>query len=253
MPVSDPAPLGWRAVAQTITRPYRVTLPMVVLVSLVPFYIFIATLTPGRTMHAPALPLDQLIPLRPTWALVYGTAYLFLILLPVFVVCREEHIRRTVRAYLLVWLTAYACFLLYPTVAPRPEHVAGEGFGVWGLRFLYDADPPYNCFPSLHVAHSFVSALACTRLHRGLGAVAIICAFLVGLSTLFIKQHYVLDVLAGMLLAGLAYWIFLRGYSAEDIPTIERRVAPFVALIVAGIVCVAVACYWVGYRLTGAA
>ena len=250
---SDAPPLTWSMVAQTLTRPYRVTFPMVVLVSMVPFYIFIAALMPGRTIHAPELPWDRLIPLQPTWALVYGTLYLFLILLPVFVVCRDEHIRRTVLAYLMVWSTAYVCFLVYPTVAPRPPQLSGEGFRVWGLRFLYEADPPYNCFPSLHVAHSFVSALTCCRVHRGLGFAAGVCALLVGVSTLYAKQHYILDVIAGIGLACVAYVVFLRNYPSNEIPTIERRVAPVLALCVVGIVCVGIACYWVAYRLSGAA
>jgi membrane-associated phospholipid phosphatase len=123
------------------------------------------------------------------WALVYGALYAFLIVLPVFVVQREELIRRTVWAYLTVWTVAYVGFLLYPTVAPSPDTVTGQGFAVWGLRFLYEADPPYNCFPSIHVAHSFVSAFACYRVHRTLGLVAISCASLVAISTLFTRQH----------------------------------------------------------------
>jgi len=131
-------------VLQTLTRPYPVSLPMVVFVLLVPFYIFIAELMPGRTLHVPELALDRAVPLQPTWALVYGSFYLFVILLPVFVVRQEEQIRRTVRAYLMVWIAAYVCFLVYPTMAPRPAKVIGEGFVVWGLRFLYSSDPPYN-------------------------------------------------------------------------------------------------------------
>jgi membrane-associated phospholipid phosphatase len=220
----------WGMIAETLTRPYRVTLPMVVLVLLVPVYLFIPDLTPVDTLHAPELSLDGLLPLRPVWSLVYGALYAFLIVLPVLVVRQEEQIRRTVFAYLTVWIAAYVCFLLYPTVAPRPETVYGEGFGLWGLRFLYDSDPPYNCFPSLHVAHSFVSALTCYRLHRGLGLFAILCALLVGLSTLYTKQHYVLDVVAGILLACAAYMVFLRKLSRTNIPDLHRRLAPPVAL-----------------------
>ena len=113
-------------------------------------------MTRGRPQYVPELALDRIVPLKPGWALVCGSLYLFLILLPVFVVRQQEHIRRTVLAYLLVWIAAYICFLVYPTKAPRPVGVPGEGFMAWGLRFLYQADPPYNCFPSLHVAHSFV-------------------------------------------------------------------------------------------------
>jgi membrane-associated phospholipid phosphatase len=245
MSAPDTTPIQWSAVAAALGRPYQVTLPMVVLVSLVPLYIFIPELLVGRTFHEPRLAFDSLLPVRPTWALVYGSLYL--ILLPIFVVREEEQIRRTVLAYLLIWVTAYLCFLVYPTRAPRPVTVAGEGFGAWGLRFLYSADPPYNCFPSLHVAHSFVSALTCHRLHRRLGQVTLLCAALVGVSTLYTKQHYVLDVLAGILLAGLAHLAFLRGYPRADVPELDRRLAPVLAAGIAGVLGLAVVGCWVVY------
>jgi len=176
--------ITWSAIRQSITRPYPVTAPMLLLVSLIPFYLVIARRARGGMVHAPELALDTLLPLVPAWALVYGALYAFLILLPVFVVQLHEVIRRTVWAYITVWSAAYACFLLYPTIAPRPDTVTGDGFAVWGLRFLYDADPPYNCFPSIHVAHSFVSALACRRVHRTLGLTAVVCASVVAIATL---------------------------------------------------------------------
>src|SRR5687768_6596609 len=239
-------------VGESLARPYRVTIPMVLLVSLVPFYIFLPELFPPHKRYAPELALDRALPLLPSWALVYGALYLFLILLPVFVVRQDELIRRTVFAYLLVWITAYVFFfVVYPTAAPRPAKVIGEGFAVWGLRALYSSDPPYNCFPSLHVAHSFVSALASYRMHRGLGIVATICAALVALSTLFTKQHYVLDVIAGVFLAFVAYGLFLRNYPRNQVPVFDRSVAPALALLITGLVTLGLAGYWLAYLWSG--
>ncbi|HEU5186858.1 MAG TPA: phosphatase PAP2 family protein [Gemmatimonadaceae bacterium] len=234
-----------------MTRPYPVTIPMVTLMLLVPCYLFIAQRVRVGSLHAPVLPWDRAVPLQPTWALIYGALYLFLIALPVFVVRQEEHIRRTFWAYLAVWITAYACFLVYPTVAPRPGSVVGDGFAVWGLRFLYEADPPYNCFPSLHVAHSFVSALTCSRLHRRLGLAALLCATLVAVSTLFTRQHYIADVIAGILLAFAAYVIILRGYPREHVPELDRRLAPVLALAVLAIAGLGVVGFWVAYQIDG--
>ena len=244
----DASGLKWSMVAQMLTRPYPVSIPMVLLVLLVPLYIFIPELTPGRILHAPELALDRVIPVRPAWALVYGSLYLFLILLPVLIVRQEEQIRRTVLAYLLVWITSYVCFLVYPTTAPRPVEVAGEGFASWALRSLYSADPPYNCFPSLHVAHSFVSALTCYRVHRGVGIASLVCASLVGVSTLYTRQHYILDVVAGVLLSTLAYALFLRNQFSVDFKQLDRRVAPVLALITFGISGLGVAFFWVVYQ-----
>lgn len=92
-----------------------------------------------------------------------------------------------------------------------------------------------------------MSALTCYRVHRGVGIAAVVCAGLVGLSTLFTKQHYVLDVIAGMLLACVAYVVFLRRYRSEEIPERDRLVAPFLAVIVVGIVGLVFMCYAVAY------
>lgn len=239
---------NWGMVARSMAQPYRVPISMVLLVALVPFYILIPAFLPPGTRHAPELALDRALPLVPSWAIVYGGLYLFLILLPVFVVRQDELIRRTVHAYLLIWITAYVFFfVVYPTAAPRPNKVSGEGFAVWGLRALYSSDPPYNCFPSLHVAHSFVSALACSCVHRRLGIIAMLAATLVAFSTLFTKQHYVWDVVAGVVLAFVAYAIFLRRYSSGQIPEFDRQVAPALALSVSGVVAVGLAMSWLAY------
>jgi len=244
--------LNWGMVAQSLARPYRVRVSMVLLVALVPLYIMIPEFLPPRTRHVPELALDHVLPLIPSWAVVYGALYLFLILLPVFVVRQDQLIQRTVYAYLLVWITSYIFFfVVYPTAAPRPAKVIGEGFAMWGLRALYSSDPPYNCFPSIHVAHSFVSALACGRVHRRLGIIATICAMIVAVSTVFTKQHYVLDVIAGGFLALVAYSIFLRGYASEQVPEFDRRVAPALALCVSAVVAVGLTASWLAYLWSG--
>ena len=222
---------------------------MLALMALVPMYVFIAGYNRDRPQSFPELPFDRALPLQPAWAIVYGALYLFLILLPVLVIRQESHVRRTFLAYLVVWLTAYVVFLAYPTTAPRPDMVNGDGFTTWSLRVLYSMDPPRNCFPSIHVAHSFVSALACYRLHRGLGVVAAVCAALVGVSTLLTKQHYVIDVVAGAVLAYLAYSLFLRQVSRESIPEHDRRVAPVVAAGTLGAANLGILGFWLFYRL----
>jgi membrane-associated phospholipid phosphatase len=250
--ISNRGPSDWRAIGQALRRPYRVTVPMVLLVSLVPFYLLIAARARLGPAFAPELELDRLIPLAPAWAVVYGALYGFLILLPVFAIQQDELIRRTVWAYLTVWCGAYLVFLLYPTVAPRPEVVPEEGFAAWGLRILYDADPPYNCFPSLHVAHSFVSGLAIARVHRRLGWIAITAASLVALSTLFTKQHYVVDLAGGIALAFIAWMLFLRPYRRHLTPAFDREVAPQLALCTAAIMSLMALGFWAAYQLGGA-
>ena len=82
-----------------------------------------------------------------------------------------------------------------------------------------------------------------------LGLAAVGCAALVALSTLLTKQHYVADVVGGIVLALAAYAFFLRRGSRAAVPDLERRVAPFLALVVAGVIGCGFALSWVVYKL----
>jgi membrane-associated phospholipid phosphatase len=218
------------------------------LVCLVPLYFGIGAQTLGRPLHTPEIALDRAISVEPGWMLVYGSLYVF-VLLPLLVVRQEQLLRRAMQAYVTVLSLAYIGFVMYPTAAPRSDDVLGHGFAAWCLRLQYSLDQPYNCFPSLHVAHSFVSALTCYRVHRGVGIVAVVWASLVGVSTLYTKQHYAVDVIAGALIAHAAYVVFVRSYPRESITESDRRLAPQRALCVVGIFACVVACFWAAYRI----
>jgi membrane-associated phospholipid phosphatase len=232
--------------AESLSRPFPDSIPILVLAVLVPMYMVIAVVIRGRTLFIPELALDGALPLQPGWVLVYWSQWVFSFL-PVFVVRGHELRRRVVLAYLTIVIVAYVGFLLYPTLGPRPPHVAGEGFFAWNLRALYEFDPPYNCFPSLHVAYSFLAALTAYRVHRGLGLAALVWSALIGVSTLYTKQHYIVDVFAGILIAYAAYALFLRSFPREVIAPADRRSAPIRALAVPAIYAIVVACFWVAY------
>jgi membrane-associated phospholipid phosphatase len=219
------------------------------LVSLAPFYFVIGELTRDGPTYTPDLALDAAFGLQPAWMLVYGSLYVFVLILPMVVVRQADLFRRAMQGYLMVMLVAYAGFLLYPTSAPRPAEVVGDGFSAWSLRLAYSLDPPHGCFPSLHVAYSFVAAFACHRVHRGVGAGALLWASLIGVSTLYTKQHYVVDVIAGVLLACAAYVFLLRSYPPEATSEHDRRRAPLRALSVIGLFAMVVAGFWVTYRV----
>ncbi len=240
--------VSWSMIRKSFSRPYPVTGSMLLLAMLVPGYLVIAYWTEGRPASKPSLALDDWVPLIPDWVLVYAGLYLFLIILPVIVIWQRELIDRTVRAYLLVWLVSFGIFLIYPTVIQRADIVPGDDFFSWSLRRLYEADTAFNCFPSIHVAHSIVSALACFRVHRWVGIFALGCASLVALSTLFIKQHFVVDVVVGALLALLGYRLFLQAYPREHTSPTQYRLAPHQLWIAGGFVCLVIFWVWIVFR-----
>jgi membrane-associated phospholipid phosphatase len=244
------APLRWSEIVEVMTRPQPVTLPMVALFAIIPGYLVIGVMSARRTLNVPELPLDRLMPLQPAWSVVYLSLFLA-VLLPVFVLHQQEIIRRTIFAFIFAWVLGFALFLAYPTVGPRPHAFAGEGFLSWMQMEIYAADAPYNCFPSLHVAQCFLAASALWCVHRGVGLVAGVWAFLVGLSTVYTKQHYVADVIGGMVLAAAAYALFLRRHPRDAIPERERQLAPVLAACGAAVYGLVVLVLWLAYELGG--
>ncbi len=218
-----------RGAGALFLRPQRLTLPMVALFAIIPFYLVIGEFVSGGPTHRPISPLDPLFPLMPAWSLVYLSLFCAA-LLPVFVVHQQELIRRVVLMFLTTWLVAFAVFLLYPTAAPVHAGVTGGSFTDVVMRGVYSSDVAYNCFPSLHVAQCFLAANGCYKVHRRTGMVSFVWATLVALSTLFTKQHYVVDVVAGTALAFAISHLFLRGYPREATPEAEQRLAPILAL-----------------------
>ncbi len=227
---------------------YANILPGVLLALLVPMYFVVGAWTTGRPLYVPELALDRAVPFEPAWAVVYSSLYLFAFL-PLFVVTPQALLRRAVLAYLMAVVLAYVGFAAYPVAAPRPHSVTGHDFFAWCVRFIYWLDTPYNCFPSLHVAYSFLAAFTCYRVNRGVGLVALAWASLIGISTLFIKQHFLVDVLAGVFLAYAASLVFLRTYPRSAIPEIDRRRAPIRALTAVGLFALLVASFWTAYAV----
>jgi len=76
---------------------------------------------------------------------------------------------------------------------------------------LYEADNPYNCFPSIHVLNSVLIALftfESEKVHKLTKAICVIISVSIILSTMFIKQHYFADVVAGIIFACILYFSF---------------------------------------------
>ena len=217
--------------------------------ALLPMYFVIGQVTSEWPHYRPSFALDDLMPLRPGWMLVYGSLYMSGFLLPLAVIRGVGLIHQTLKAYLFVMMVSYACFLLYPTVAPRNEAVSVTSFAEWSLKLFYDIDQPFGCFPSLHVAYAFVAALACFRMHRQVGIAASAWAALIGVSTVYTKQHYVVDAIAGAVIAVAAYVIFLRARGHDRVNDDDRRLAPRRAAFVVAAYAWAVTGFWVVYAL----
>jgi membrane-associated phospholipid phosphatase len=166
-------------------------------------YLAIDTYNASRAARVAALPLetpiDALIPFVPSFVFAYLLYYPWL-LLPLFVARRAHQLEHVIKAFLLMQVSAFLVFLAMPSQMARPallpDSLSGDA-----LRVLYQLDPAWNVFPSLHAGHSVLVAMVCWRYRRELFPAVAAGSALIIASTVLIKQHYALDILGGALLA----------------------------------------------------
>jgi membrane-associated phospholipid phosphatase len=160
----------------------------------------------------PVTELDYAIPTVPSFLAAYCLYYLILPL-PFWSAYQQRSTQKSLFAVgATFFVAATICntiFILFPTEIIRPT-VNGTGFFAESLRFLHAVDGSVALLPSGHVTYSLVAALTTMHMDRKLGIIIWLVAFLVMPATVLIKQHYILDVLGGILVALFSYYIVFR-------------------------------------------
>lgn len=164
-------------------------------------YVSINVFSVGRTAHTLFLPGEERLPFLPIFEYLYVLTY-FIAALIIVTVRDYESFRRLVRATGLTLLIAYTTYLLYPVYFERP-HLEVTSLHTWLLSLEY-MDKPYNHFPSLHVALSWLAVFG-SQVSRRARVVLSVLAVGISVSTLFVKQHYIADVVYGFAVAGVAW------------------------------------------------
>ena len=154
---------------------------------------------------------DKLIPFNKIFILPYVSWYIFIAIFSVILcILDKERYLKLLITLNIGMITCYIIYYLYPTYVPRPT-VTGTDFLSNLVLNLYEVDNPYNCFPSIHVLNSSLIALYTSGSEKVCKWVKVTCVIMSGsiiLSTMFIKQHYFVDVLAGIILACILYFSF---------------------------------------------
>ena len=140
-------------------------------------------------------------------------------LIPLFVVRCERLFRRTALAYAAAISFSLICFAVFPVTSVRLRMDQASlnltGASDWAVATLYSIDPPYNLFPSLHLAIAVLAAFAAWKAARVYGAAAFVTLVFIGVSVCTVKQHVVLDAISGIALGALVGAVFLRPYRPD--------------------------------------
>jgi len=165
----------------------------------------------GRTIHTLATPLDTHTPFIKIFIIPYILWYAFILICLFYFYLRNKQTYYISLTSLIVGeLICYAIYYFFQTTTPRPV-IDGNDLLSTLIRMIYRNDEPYNCFPSIHVFTTSIMLVGILKSSfRNYVNVLLISinSILIILSTIFIKQHVILDVVSGIGLACLTYPIF---------------------------------------------
>jgi membrane-associated phospholipid phosphatase len=155
------------------------------------------------SIPAPKVDFDQYFAFSPHWIWVYLSEALF-VPFAFFLMKDQEQIKNFASSFILLTILANIIFFAYPTHIERDlfPNPGQEGTLLYyAFDILRVVDSPKNCFPSLHVASSFLIAFYLGLKNSRLGQFAFYYSILVALSTFYTKQHRIMDAMSGFFLA----------------------------------------------------
>ncbi len=98
--------------------------------------------------------------------------------------------------------------IAYNTAAAR-AFVVPTDFLSRTLIWIYGLNAPTTALPSLHVSHSICTGFYLTKIYPKLKGLWVSCVVLITLSTLFVKTHYLIDVVISIFLGiGVTYAVW---------------------------------------------
>jgi membrane-associated phospholipid phosphatase len=161
-----------------------------------------------RGVNSLVTDLDRGLPLLKVFIIPYLCWYGFIFLTLTYLCLKDKRVYfKALVSINLGLIACYTIYFFYQTTVPRP--IINDNDWLTGLvALIYQADEPFNCFPSIHCLTSYLMMKAINNssvknLHNQ--GVVYPFAILIILSTLFVKQHVFLDVIGAILLGDIIY------------------------------------------------
>lgn len=188
--------------------PFSVAAPVEALIFSTGLFTFAKLLCFWRPHLDMSLRWDALIPFLPWTVSIYvGTFVFWYVMLVVISTGPVYERERLFCAFHLNALISFLIFILLPTTNVRPELTGGSLWN-WIMGIVYGVDTPENLFPSLHCSVAWLCWIGVRGrkdLPRWLSPLALLIAAAICCSTLTTKQHVIVDVPSGILLAELCW------------------------------------------------
>lgn len=156
--------------------------------------------------------LDDHIPFIEWFVLFYILWYVFIFGMHLWLAFFDKTTYRRYTIFLLISIAiSTTTYIVYPSCHNlRPETMERTNICTQILKIIWSVDSPTNIFPSEHVIGALAvmfAALHTDTFHKVTKTITVFLAIMISLSTVFVKQHSVLDIFASVLVCTIVYLI----------------------------------------------
>lgn len=217
-------------------RPYAIIIGIVYAVMQHAIYLLGHSLATwiGFEPFLPKIPFDDLIPIVSIFIIPYVWAYLFWAMGPMAVsLCEKQHFKDFMASCLFSCLAGILLLAFLPTYMDRVaeglyEVVENPTIFDKLRMFWYSLDGSemaYNLLPSFHCINSTLCYLGVAgrkEIPKWFRVYSLITTLLIFAATVYVKQHYVLDVVTGAALAVIVFFICKKFHWGRVFTPIEQ-------------------------------
>lgn len=180
--------------------------PLLVLLTNLLAYYGTHIINSGRRYNSVILNFDKNIPFVPAFIIIYVLAFVQWAVCYITIAVEDKSkVYYFCAGAAVANLICAAVFIIYPTAMTIRPRVYGKGFINSLARFIFSMDtPPVNLLPSIHCLESYLSirilfaSSVTPKAVKWMNAAFSVAVFA---SVLFVKQHAVVDIPAGILAA----------------------------------------------------
>lgn len=190
-------------------------------------YTILESLTPAAGYTVIHCALDDRIPFCEWFLIFYASWYVVIVAMHLYTAIYDVSACKRYSKFLVISMTiSTLTIVLFPTCQElRPEVFPRDNFLTRVMGFIYSVDDNCGVFPSEHVIGAvgvFLAAAHCKSLRSPgkLTAVGILCGLII-VSTVFVKQHSVLDAVGAIVPCGIGYYFAYVRKKA----TVKERIA----------------------------
>ncbi len=183
--------------------------------------------TVTQDFHVIHTRLDDMIPFAEIFVVPYLLWFLYMFVTVFYFFLKNKRDFYRLCAYLFAGMTICLaiCTVFHNGTDMRPVIDPHKNIFTLIVSIVYAIDTPTNIFPSIHVYNSVAAHVAVMRSedlkkHPYVQRASLVLCILICISTMVLKQHSVVDVMGGLV---LAYILYPMAYGPSSYAVDERR------------------------------